>query len=237
MKRLLIAALSFAVIGCATTEPFQPLSGGTARQAWQQLVRNAGEDATLSSYSSLRIQTPEGRKSFRAAIDADGSGAVRVRAFTPVGTEVFAFEVRNGVMSFVDHGSGKAWRGPFSEVASQLGIPESLDAAHFARLAFGLPPGEGEADLARLGDGIVRQGGLEYQVSGVGLASVRQPESGWSVRYEPASFPPERVTFEDGSGRSIVVRHLDLSEARSRLEPMAVDPSYRCCYRPVITRD
>lgn len=235
MKRLLaLAAICLSTAGCASVGPLAPLSGGTARQAWQELERAANVDGTLGTYASVRVTTPSGRRSFRATIQADG-GVVRMSAFTPVGTEVFAFEVRGDEMVFADHGARKTWRGPFADVARQLGIPDQLSAADFARLLFGLPAAGGDADLSEVGRGVVRRNGLEYEVSGVGLASVFGTGAGWRVRYEPVAFPPQKVTFDDDDGgRSITVRHLDLSHTPRGIEPLVVDGSYTCCFRPLI---
>jgi len=235
--RLFLVAICLLGVGCASTGPLQPLSGGTARQAWTQLSRAANDVKTLSSYASVRVATPDGRRTFRAAIDVTGRGNVRMRAFTPVGTEVFAFDVTGDVMLFADHSSRKEWRGPFVEIAAQLGIPDELSAAEFARLLFGLPAGRGSEDLTMVGEGIVRQGALTYEVTGVGLARVTREGSSWSVVYDPANFPPEKVTFEEAGGRSIVVRHLDVSHSMRDLEPFDAGARYECCYRPLISKE
>jgi len=235
--RLLLAAACLLLAGCASVGPLQPLSGGTARQAWSDLSRAADGVRTLSSYASVRVTTPDGKRTFRAAIDVTGSGEVRMRAFTPVGTEVFAFDVNGDSMVFMDHSSKKQWRGPFAEIAVQLGIPEGLSAGEFARLLFGLPARNGRDDLAGVGDGIVRQGDLTYELTGVGLARVGKEGSSWKVVYDPAVFPPEKVTFQEEGGRSIVVRHLDVSHSSRALDPFEVDASYACCYRPVISKE
>lgn len=235
--RLALVVLAVAAGGCATTSPLNPLSGGTARQAWQELSAAAASGGTLDSWASVRVSTPEGRRSFRAAIRLGEDGTVRMGAFTPVGTEVFTFEVRDGAMVFADHSSRRSWRGPFSEVAGQLGIPESLDGGDFARLLFGLPAGDGDADFNGAGEGLVRQGGMTYVVSGLGLAGVTREGTSWRVTYEPASYPPRAVTFDDGAGRSIVVRHLDISHSRRAVERLSVSGSYPCCFRPVIAAE
>lgn len=235
-EKLAIAVVLLATAGCSSVGPLRPLSGGTARQAWHDLERSAEQAGTLTSYASIRVSTPEGKQSFRASLETDADGRVAMRAFTPVGTEVFAFSVSGGEMVFLDHSAKKAWRGPFAEVAQQLGIPNGVDAVDFARLSFGLPAGGAGADLSRVGDGVVRKGGLEYELTGVGLSRVSALGSDWSVRYEPATFPPVKVTLEDES-RSIVVRHLDLSVVKGALEPLVIDPTYACCYRPVIGKE
>jgi hypothetical protein len=232
-----LVALALAATGCASVTPLQPLSGGTARQAWQELAMRAESGGTLASWSSVRVSTPEGRRSFRATIQLGEDGAVHMSAFTPVGTEVFAFEVRGGTMVFADHSSRRSWRGPFREVAMQLGIPEGLDAADFARLVFGLPPPGGEPDFGDAGNGIVRQGGMSYRVSGLGLTEATRDGTSWRVSWDPGSYPPRTVTFDDDTGRGIVVRHLDVSHSRRSVEPLAVSSAYACCFRPTITSE
>ncbi len=231
---LVVAAVALAAAGCASVGPLQPLSGGTARQAWQELEGSVSAVGTFRTYASVRISTPEGKRSFRATLEVDSDGRVRMSAFTPVGTEVFGFDVSEGVMVFANHSTKTSWTGPFSDVAAQLGIPASLDATAFARLAFGLPAGRDAADLSAIGSGIVRQDDLVYKVSGLGLESVEADGTAWRVRYEPVTFPAEKVTFEDSSERSITVRHLDLSHVPGRSEPLVVDRSYTCCVKPAI---
>jgi hypothetical protein len=235
--RLVVAVVALLAVGCASVSPLRPLAGGTAGQAWDGLSRAASAGGTLSTFASVRVTTPDGRRTFRATIQAGDDGRVIMSAFTPVGTEVFAFEVRDGVMVFADHSSRKSWRGAFSEIGVQLGIPQGLDASLFARLVFGLPAGRGSADLSDVSRGVVRQDGLAYELTGLGLSAVRSESTPWSVVYDPEAFPPKKVTFDDGSGRSIVVRHLDLSHSRGRLEPLAIDTSYACCFRPLITAE
>jgi hypothetical protein len=235
--RLALVVLALAAAGCATVSPLSPLSGGAARQAWQELESAAQAGGTLDSWASVRVTTPEGRRSFRATIRLGDDGTVRMGAFTPVGTEVFTFEVRDGAMVFADHSSRRSWRGPFSEVAGQLGIPEDLEASDFARLLFGFPAGESEAELDAAADGIVRRAGMTYQVTGLGLAGASRDGTGWRVTWDPATYPPRTVTFDDGAGRSIVVRHLDISHSRRAIERLSVNSSYSCCFRPVIAAE
>jgi len=235
VRRVLVLGAGLVLAaGCASTGPLRPLAGGTTRHAWQQLEDAADSEGTFSTYASVRVATPEGRRSFRATLQLDKGDRVRMSAFSPVGTEVFGFEVSDGEMTFANHSRKTSWRGPFANLAEQLGIPASLDAVGFARLAFGLPAGTGDADLADVGNGVVRQGELTYRVSGIGIDSVVREGTGWRVTYEPGTYPPTKVTFEDEGGRSIVVRHLDLSYTRDGIEPIVVDSSYTCCVSPVI---
>ncbi len=214
------------------TRPLAPIRAVSAAEAWKALVAIRGEARTLGSYATIRISSSEGTRSFRATLTADSQGHLRVSAFSPIGTELFTLFADGPGVMFADHTNRTWWKGSFSVLAKTLGLPDDLDAPDFAMLAFGLPA---KADRGEAVDGsTVRQGAVVYSVSATGLATARAESNAWSVRYEPAAFPAVQVIFTSlrAGSPSISIRHLDAGMTEKVVEPLTIDPSYRCCVEP-----
>ncbi len=229
-----LLALVALVAACATARqdvrPIAPLAASDARSAWNELLRIRRSSPRLASYASIRVEARGKKQSFRATIEADGEGRLRVDAFTPMGTAAFTLHVDGGESTMIDHVNRTWWRGPFATASRSLGLPDSLDARGLAMLAFGLPASAAEAAI----DGErVAQNGIEYVVETSGIAEAGTGE--WVARFDEPAYPATGVTIVTGDGeRSMSVRHLEVGAASRAIVPPKIDRSYRCCVEPAV---
>lgn len=229
----LVALLALAS-ACASSRqdlrPIPSLAAADAGSAWSELLRIRRSELRIASYSSIRVESRGSKQTFRATIEADQRGRLRVDAFTPMGTAAFTLYVDGAESTMVDHVNRTFWRGPFSTAARSLGLPESLDAAGLAMLAFGLPASRSEA-IAEAAS--VAQDGVDYRLEASGIAEARTPD--WTASFEEPAYPAKGVTIvtRDG-GRSMSARHLEVGAASRDVEPPKIDRTYRCCVEPAV---
>lgn len=227
----LLALLAFAA-GCATSRqdvrPIPTLAATTPELAWGELLRIRRAGPRLASYSSIRVESRGAKQTFRATIETDDLGRLRVDAFSPMGTAAFTLHVDGDESTMIDHVHRTWWRGPFSTAARSLGLPESLDASGLAMLAFGLPASKGEA---RVDGESYYQDGVEYRLAASGIAEAKAAE--WTARFDAPAYPSTGVTIVTRDGeRSMSIRHLEVGAASQAVELPKIDRSYRCCVEP-----
>jgi hypothetical protein len=226
-----IAFLSIAA-GCSSSRqelgPIAALRAPDADGAWRELARIRRSEPRLASYASIRVESRGTKRTFRATIETGGSGRVRVDAFTPMGTAAFTLYVERDEATMLDHSNRTWWRGPFATAARSLALPESLDAAGLAMIAFGLPVSEGDGEIR---DGVVELDGVTYRVGGAGLAEASA--TGWTARFEPPAWPVAAVTIVTSDGtRSLTIRHLEAGAASRAIAAPKIERGYRCCVAP-----
>lgn len=229
----LLAMLALAA-GCASSRqdvrPIPPLAAVDAGSAWSELLRIRRGDLRLASYSSIRVESRGSKQTFRATIEADDRGRLRVDAFSPMGTAAFTLHVDGAESTMIDHVHRTWWRGPFSKAARSLGLPESLDAGGLAMLAFGLPASKGDA---RADGASVKQEGVEYRLEASGIAEASAAD--WTASFDTPTYPATGVTIFTRDGeRSMSVRHLEVGAASRAVEAPKIDRSYRCCVEPAV---
>lgn len=163
--------------GCRTTgDSFRPLEPGDAAQVWQRLVAARREFKGARGFA--RIQAAE--RSFRATLTIRPTGSFELNVLSPIGTTVATMRAEGNSVT-VTEGSERSTH-TLAELAERLGLPvANWTAEEIGLLLVGLPPHDR----------------FDYELSDSGIEQARS--GGVEIRYDPAVFPPQKVTIHSGT--------------------------------------
>jgi hypothetical protein len=247
MKKFSIGALALTLLifpfACKTAapqgRPVEAINASDSNFALSQLQGLFTSEGSLSTLARVSIPGNTERRSFRARIVADRQGQLFVDVLTPLGTSAFSLYADNTAATIVNRSAKWYWSGPFTKLATRLGIPPNLSAGDFGRAVFGLPPAE-ELHLS----GAPTDGGAIYSnsigffdVTSKGFRQMRwvmDPQTGVTAEvatFDPPSFPPKHVAFsyemtKGGSTQLLELEHLAI-EAGGTIEKPQLGSDYR----------
>jgi outer membrane biogenesis lipoprotein LolB len=196
LARAPIFLLLLVALGCRTArpqgEPLAPLRATTPEAAMQELRERRSALGTVRTLMRVRVTNAAQTQSFRAQMSVENGSRMTLIAYTPVGTTALTLTADGSQVSVKNHLENQEWEGSAQDLARTFGfLGSSLVPAEVAQLILGLPPREE----------------LTYVVTPSGLASARSEDL--VVIFEPASFPPKRVTVTRGTDR-VEIEHLEV---------------------------
>ena len=171
-------------------------------------------DELQGARSLMRIRATNGERvqSFKAQLQIDPQ-AMLLTAYTPLNTTAIRLYADEGGVVFTNDLEQTAWRGSAAEFARNFGFFGDLAPRDAAKLLLGFP---------------VKNAAV-YYTSQFGLG--RATAGDVTIRYEPASFPPSRITVTRGA-QTLEIENLGTVASSERVEPLVMPAGYRCCVAP-----
>ncbi len=215
MKGIALALIVLAA--CSSSHsgaPIAPVTAPSADAAMHEL--QARRAAFTGARSLLRVRAMANGKttSFKAQLEADDHGRMRLTAYTPLNTPAITVFADGDRVLFLDHGHETVWRGDAREFAKSFGFfASALTPAQMALLILGLPPSDD----------------VHYETAASGLA--RAEVGDVVVTFDPPSYPPRHVLVQRAAQR-LEIEHLETAAMSEGVEAPEVPASYQCCVAP-----
>ena len=192
MRRLLPALVLLAACrSVGPGDPIRPLAASSPENALEQLHARAA--AFTGARSLLRVRATRGdtTQNFRAQLIVPNRTQMELIAYTPVGTTAVTIKADGDKVTYKNHLQGMTVEGSAEEFARSMAFyAAELQPAEMALLILGLPP---RRDIA-------------YESSATGLSRAVVGDA--IVTFDPAHFPPSRVTIHRG-GDTVEIEHLE----------------------------
>ncbi|HEX9493721.1 MAG TPA: hypothetical protein VGA33_10685 [Thermoanaerobaculia bacterium] len=206
MIRRAAAVCLLLLAACRTTRPpnaeaIAPLTSTSPSEAAQQLADRRSQ--FRGERSLIRLRMPQ--ISSRGQLQIDSGGRMLLTIYSPIGTTLGRLYSEGDEVIFLNDFEGTVWRGKSTDFG--------MFAGPVPMLLVGLPPA-----------------GLESITYGpAGIERVHLPDT--DVRYDPAVYPPKKITIQHGQ-RQIEVEHLESFVDTATLKAPDVPSNYRCCVPP-----
>ena len=159
-------------------------------------------DAHAAERSLIRVRATSSDKTQSfRALLQYSPGAMLLTGYTPLGTSAFRLFAAGDRVVFLNDAENTTWSGTPAEFASSFGFFGDTTPVAMAELILG------------------RRGVEATQIGDVTIA------------YDPASFPPKRVTVARG-GQRLEIEHLESVYTTASVDEPKVPRGYRCCVPP-----
>ena len=223
MKRTLaVAWIVLPLLACqsirpaADEEPVMAIAQAGKEAVRQELAARLAQFAGERSLLRVRATLGEQSQSFRAQLQVDRDRRMLLTAYTPLGTTALRLYAEAGTVTFLNDLESTWWRGSAAELAKTFPFFASLEPTTMALILLGLAP----ADPS-----------VTYELGAGGLRLARV--GGATVSFDPAVYPPERVSVHTPAGQ-LDVEHLDSVISPGRVEMPEIPNAYRCCVAPAL---